>query len=145
PGGILGFHAPYYNDAALKARLEEAGTGVVMDDTRRNYALMVHNLVNWNVDPLVIGWMVFQGPQSTYDVVGANDHYLTRAGLPPSPANLWYTSKQDAVRNACIRLWSEYQRAEPLVLESSFPTEWIEDTGQNEFGEQLSGYVLGSG
>lgn len=143
PGGIVGYHAPYFDDATLQRALEELGSDVVMGDNRRNYAIMVNQLVNWNVDPLIIGWMVHQGPDETYDLVTSNDLYLTRTALPPTPPRVWIEEPGAAIRNVCLRLMSDYQTTEPAVISSTFPTEFTADIGQTESGQALSGFVLG--
>lgn len=141
PGGILGFHAPYKDEAAFLADMELRGVMEAQGGTRDNLSIMVRELVKWNVDPEVIFFMVGKGPDESYDILGADDYYLARTALPPSSSADWTTSIEESVRNACIRLIAYNDRVDPLavrdVITSSFGP-----TGVDERGKTLSGYAL---
>src|SRR5690606_31234559 len=85
PGGILGFHAPYFASDDLSTLVADFGMEAVLGASRGDIALMVEQLVDWNVDPNVLGYIVSMGPEQTYDVTTGEDLYLTRSHLPPSP------------------------------------------------------------
>ena len=142
PGSKLGFHAPYMDEETLRAALEERAPTEVMGVNRNLISIMVKELVRWNVDPEIIFWMVDMGPQQTYDVVNADDLYLTRTALPPTPTSSWITDIPTAVRNACLRLLALYERTDPILLQDAITSEWEPGIGHTQFGT-LSGYRLG--
>ena len=102
PGAILGFHAPYRDEASFLQALEQRGATELMGESRDSLSTMVRELVKWNVDPEIIHYMMGMGPDRTYDVVNADDYYLVRAALPPTAASGWITDLPTAVRNACM-------------------------------------------
>lgn len=142
PGSTVGFHAPYLTEDTLMQFIEDLGSDVVMDGNRANYAIMVDELVKWNIDPNIIGWMVFQGPDQTYNLHTANDLFLTRTALPNSPTTAWIEDKPNAIRNACLRLMAEFHATDPVLEQDFMPMEMVENTGVNEFGEQLMGFQI---
>lgn len=142
PGSIVGFHAPYADEENFTNAMKERGAMAVQGDTRNSLAVMVKELVKWNVDPEVLFYMVNMGPDETYNLVAADDLYLSRTALPPTPTSAWVTNLQEAVRNVCIRLVSNYERADPLDIKETFPTEWVPQIGKTEFGT-ISGFRLG--
>lgn len=142
PGSIIGFHAPYLTESTLLSFLEDQGAEVVMDNNRANYARMVEELVGWNLDPNIIGWMVFQGPDETYDIKTPNDLFLTRSALPDSPPSVWISDKPSAVYNACLRLMSEFYQTDPAFEAQYLENAFITNTGVNSFDEPLSGFHI---
>ncbi|MHB1110582.1 MAG: hypothetical protein ACYCZU_09740 [Devosia sp.] len=142
PGGIVGFHAPYRDEASFLEALQERGAGPMMDETRDSLSLMVKELVKWNVDPEILFYMVGMAPDQTYDIVNADDYYLIRAALPPTPTSAWITDVASAVKNACIRLIAIDERTDPLTLQERISAPYEENIGVAEFGGALSGYRL---
>jgi len=140
PGAILGFHAPYRDEASFLEALEQRGAGEMMTESRDSLSRMVRELVKWNVDPEIIHYMMGMGPDRTYDIVNADDYYLIRAALPPSAARDWITDLPSAVRNACMRLLAISDRGDPLSYREFFDMPWVDDLGTNELGKTVSGY-----
>jgi len=142
PGSTVGFHAPYADEENFTNAMKERGAMAVQGDTRNSLAVMVKELVKWNMDPEVLFYMVNMGPDETYNLVAADDLYLARTALPPTPTSEWVTDVREAIRNVCIRLLSNYERADPLDIKETFPTEWVDQIGKTEFGT-VSGFRLG--
>jgi hypothetical protein len=142
PGSIVGFHAPYSDEENFTNAMKERGAMAVQGDTRSSLAVMVKELVKWNVDPEVLFYMVNMGPDETYNLIAADDLYLARTALPPSPTSAWVTDVHEAIRNVCIRLLANYERADPLDIKETFPTEWVDQIGKTQFGT-ISGFKLG--
>lgn len=142
PGSIVGFHAPYADEDSFTAALLERGAMAAQGDTRDSLALMVKELVKWNVDPLVMYQMLGKGPDESFDLVHAEDLYLTRVSLPPTPPKSWISDIPSAIRNVCIRLMAIDQRAEPADMAFGFPTEYVEGIGTSQFST-ISGFKLG--
>lgn len=140
PGGIVGFHAPYRDEASFLEALEQRGAGELMSESRDSLAVMVRELVKWNVDPEILSYMVGMGPNETYDIVGADDYYLIRAALPPTPASAWITDLPSAVKNACFRLLAIDNRSDPLLVKSWIDVPWQDNIGTTEFSGTVSGY-----
>ena len=141
PGSQVGFHAPFLDEETLRAALVERAASEVFGQNRSLISIMVKELVRWNVDPEIIFWMVDMGPDQTYDLVNADDLYLVRTALPPTPTKDWITDIPSAVRNACLRLLALYERTDPLLLKDAITSEWEPQIGRTEFGT-LSGYRL---
>lgn len=142
PGGILGFHAPYFAAESLDGLVAEFGLQDVLGDTRENIAVMIEQLVEWNVDRNVLAEMVSMGPQESYDVVFADDFYLTRTAVPAAPLNLWNSNPADALRNACMRLLAWHENSSPFLVRNRIPAEMEEDFATSQNGQLLSGYRL---
>lgn len=141
PGGVVGFHAPYRDEASFLEALEQRGASELMGESRTSLSLMVRELVKWNVDPEIIHYMLGKGPDETYDIVGADDYYLVRAALPPTPARDWITDLPTAVKNACLRLLAIDERGDPLNYRTFFDQlTWQENLGQDDRGRTISGY-----
>ena len=85
PGSVLGFHAPYADEDSFLSAIDQRGAMGAQGQTRDSLALMVKELVKWNVDPEVLFKMVGMGPDETYDLRTADDLYLARVALPPTP------------------------------------------------------------
>lgn len=139
PGAILGFHAPYRDEASFLEALEQRGAGEIMGESRDSLSTMVRELVKWNVDPEIIHYMMGMGPDKTYDIVNADDYYMVRAALPPTPAADWITDLPTAVKNACMRLLAIANRGDPLSYVNFFDMPF-EDLGKTELGDTVSGY-----
>lgn len=142
PGSVVGFHAPYSDEENFTNAMKERGAMAVQGDTRNSLAVMVKELVKWNVDPEVMFYMMSMGPDETYNLVAADDLYLARTALPPTPTSAWATDLHEAVRNVCIRLLANYDRADPLDIAETFPTEWVDQIAKTQFGT-VSGFKLG--
>lgn len=140
PGGILGFHSPYRDEASFLQALEERGASEMMGENRDSLSRMVRELVKWNVDPEIIHYMLGKGPDQTYDIVGADDYYLVRAALPPTPAKDWITDLPGAVKNACMRLLAIDERGDPLSYQNFFDMPWQDNLGTDKQGRTVSGY-----
>jgi hypothetical protein len=138
PGAIVGFHAPYRDEASFLEALETRGAREMMGESRDSLSLMVKELVKWNVDPEILFHMVGMGPDQTYDILNAEDYYLIRAALPPTPATDWITDLPSAVRNACLRLLAIDERANPLEFWIDGP--WQETIGTDETFGPVAGY-----
>ena len=139
PGAILGFHAPYRDEASFLEALEQRGAGEVMTESRDSLSRMVRELVKWNVDPEIIHYMMGMGPDKTYDIVNADDYYLVRAALPPTRAQDWITDLPEAVKNACMRLLAISERGDPLSYRNFFDMPY-QELGTTESGDIVSGY-----
>lgn len=139
PGAILGFHAPYRDEASFLQALEQRGANEVMVESRDSLSTMVRELVKWNVDPEIIHYMMGMGPEQTYNVVNADDYYLVRAALPPTPAGTWITDLPEAVKNACMRLLAIANRGDPLGYRNYFDMPY-QDLGSTPEGTIVSGY-----
>lgn len=143
PGSTLGFHAPYKNEDAFRAALEERGAMAAQGDTRDALSLMVKELVKWNVDPEVIFKMVGMGPDETYDIRTAEDLYLARINLPPTRSSGWVTDPHEAIRNVCMRLMAIDERGDPADMGWRLPFTFTEAIGKAEYAGTISGYTLG--
>lgn len=141
PGGIVGFHSPYRDEASFLQALEQRGADELMTENRDALSRMVKELVKWNVDPEIIHYMLGKGPNQTYDVVGADDYYLVRAALPPTPAAGWAVDLKTAVKHVCMRLMAIAERADPLNYRSFFDLLiWQDNLGVDDRGRMISGY-----
>ncbi len=139
PGAILGFHAPYRDEASFLQALEQRGANEIMGESRDSLSTMVRELVKWNVDPEIIHYMMGMGPDKTYDIVNADDYYMVRASLPPTPASDWITDLPSAVKNACMRLLAIANRSDPLAYANFFDMPY-EELGISEQKKTVSGY-----
>ena len=142
PGGTVGFHAPYRDEAVLQTLLEERSPSELLGEGRNSLSLMVKELVKWNVDPEIMHYMLNMGPEQLYNVLGADDYYLTRTALPPIPSSAWMEDVPSAIRNACIRLLALYERADPLDLKQRITSDFVEGLAKDRDGTSLSGYHL---
>lgn len=142
PGGILGFHAPYRDEASITAALLERSAGDLLAESRDALSLMVKELVKWNVDPEIIHYMLGKGPDQLYTILQPDDYYLVRSALPQIPSQAWMTSVPDAIRNACIRLLALFERTDPLELRERITSPFEEGIGVDGSGGSLSGYRL---
>lgn len=140
PGGIVGFHSPYRDEASFLQALEERGASELMGENRDALSRMVKELVKWNVDPEIIHYMLGKGPDQTYDIAGADDYYLVRAALPPTPPAGWITDLPSAIKHACMRLLAIDERADPLNYRYFFDMAYEENLGLDPQGRQISGY-----
>jgi len=143
PGSIVGFHAPYADEQSFTNAINERGAMATQGQTRDSLATMVKELVKWNVDPEVIFKMVGMGPDETYDLVTAEDLYLARVALPPTPSSGWITDLPSAVREVCLRLLAIDERADPYDMQWRFQSDYTPEIGKTEFAGPISGYKLG--
>lgn len=143
PRGILGFHAPYFASDDLDTLVAQHGMDTVLGASRHDIALMVQRLVDWNVDPNILGYIVSMGPDETYDVTTGEDYYLTRAHLPPSPIGHWISNPQAAIHNACLRLLAHHENSFVDEAPGALGTDFLTDFAANEFGQSLSGFRVG--
>ena len=143
PGSTVGFHAPYADENSFLQALSDRGAMAAQGDTRNSLALMVKELVKWNVDPEVLFYMVGMGPDETYNLRAADDLYLARVALPPTPPDSWITDIREAVRNVCARLLAIDERGDPLDMVDRLQTEWVEGIGERQYSGPISGYWLG--
>lgn len=111
--------------------------------TRDSLAIMVKELVKWNVDPEVIFKMVGMGPDQSYDLKTAEDLYLARVALPPTPTRDWIADVPSAIRNICLRLLAIDERADPYDMTWRILSEYTPGIGKTEFAGPISGYMLG--
>jgi hypothetical protein len=143
PGSVLGFHAPYADEDAFLSAIYQRGAMGAQGQTRDSLALMVKELVKWNVDPEVLFKMVGMGPDETYDLRTADDLYLARVALPPTPTSAWITDLPSAVRNVCARLLAVDERASPIEMIDRFLSGWTPQIGSTALLGPISGYTLG--
>lgn len=143
PGSIVGFHAPYADEESFINALTERGAMAMQGQTRDSLALMVKELVKWNVDPEVIFKMVGMGPDETYDLVTAEDLYLARVTLPPTRSSGWITDMPAAIREVCQRLLAIDERADPYDMAWRFQSDYTPGIGKAELAGPISGYTLG--
>ncbi|ODT08997.1 MAG: hypothetical protein ABS35_43935 [Kaistia sp. SCN 65-12] len=143
PGSVVGFHAPYADEEAFINALNERGAMAMQGQTRDSLARMVKELVKWNVDPEVIFKMVGMGPDQTYNLLTAEDLYLARVTLPPTPSSGWITDLPSAIREACFRLLAIDERADPYDMQWRFESDYTPSIGKAEFAGSISGYKLG--
>jgi hypothetical protein len=143
PGSIVGFHAPYRNEANFRQAMEERGAMAAQGETRDSLSLMVRELVKWNVDPEVLYRMVGMGPNETYNLVTAEDLYRARVNLPPTPTSGWVQDRAEAIRNACMRLLAIDSRGEPADTWPSFLSEYTPGIGEAQYAGRLSGFRIG--
>lgn len=143
PGSIVGFHAPYADEASFTDALKERGAMAMQGQTRDSLALMVRELVKWNVDPEVIFKMVGMGPDETYNLVTAEDLYLARVTLPPTPSSGWITDLPSAIREVCLRLLAIDERGDPYDMYARFQSEYTPQLGKAAFAGPISGFTLG--
>jgi hypothetical protein len=87
--------------------------------------------------------MVGMGPEETYDLVTAEDLYLARVTLPPTPSSGWITDLPAAIREACLRLLAIDERADPYDMQWRFESDYTPAIGKTEFAGPISGYKLG--
>jgi hypothetical protein len=142
PGSRVGFHAPYMGEEDFFAGLEATGPMGSQGVSRNSLALMVQQLVRWNVDPLVLYDMMSMGPSDTYDLVRPEDLYLTRTALPPSPTRTWIADWPEALRNACMRLLAVYEHSHPFeTWDRLYETSYQVGIGSTQ-ASALSGFRL---
>ncbi len=144
PGGILGFHAPYFAPESLDGLVAEFGLDEVLGASRDDISLMVRQLVSWNVDENVLGYIVSMGPDQTYDILSGADYFLPRTALPPElNFDDTKTGIADAVYNACIYLLAEHESEFPSVLLDRITETAMTDIGVDSTGASITGYRLG--
>lgn len=143
PFGTLGFHAPYFAPDDLDTLVAEYGMDTVLGASRDDIALMVEQLVDWNVDPNILGYVVSMGPDESYDVTTGEDYYLTRSHLPPSPLGHWVSDKPSAIRNACLRLLAYNKNSFLDAAPEVIGADYLVDFAKADTGQTLSGFRVG--
>ncbi|UYN99779.1 MAG: hypothetical protein KIT02_00600 [Devosia sp.] len=143
PEGILGFHAPYFAPDSLDGLVAEFGLDEVLGASRDDISLMVRQLVSWNVDENVLGYIVSMGPDETYDVVTGEDYFLTRTALPDTPLSLWGASASDPIRNVCTNLLAVHENEFPSAVMDRITDSTIQPIGVDASGNAISGIRLG--
>ncbi|MBU1307135.1 MAG: hypothetical protein KKF33_16655, partial [Alphaproteobacteria bacterium] len=146
PGGILGFHAPYFAPESLDGLVAQYGLDDVLGASRSDVALMVQQLVDWNVNANALSYIVSMGPDETYNISTGEDYDLIWAQLPPAPLSYWNADAASALRNACIHLLAHHQNTWPDAVKDQVPPAVAIQTGlaTNEQGQSLTGYRLAS-
>ena len=143
PRATLGFHAPYFAPDDLGTLVADFGMDAVLGASRDDIALMIKQLVDWNVDASVLSHIVSMGPDESYDVETGEDYYVTRTHLPPSPLAPWIGDKNEAIRNACLRLLAYHRSAfiddAPEVISETL----FNNSVANEAGQMLTGFRVG--
>lgn len=144
PGGIVGFHAPYFAPDSLDDLVAQFGLDEVLGASRDDIAVMIRELVNWNVDPNVLGYMVSMGPSETYDITTGEDYFLTRSALPP---NLVLDDTKitlgDAIYNACTYLLAAHESTFPSSQTHRITEMSLSEIGVDPSGQSVIGYRLG--
>jgi len=142
PGGVIGFHSPYVPGDALDELVAEIGLDEVLGGNRQSIALMIDQLVNWNVDRSVIARLVAMGPQDLYRSLHPEDLYLLRVALPDAPLRMWTLDSVHALRNACMRLLAAHEDSSPYQVRDRIPASIQYDFGVNGEGQALTGFAL---
>jgi len=143
PGATLGFHAPYFASDDLGELVATYGLDTVLGASRDDIALMIRQLVNWNVDENILGYIVSMGPEETYDIILGEDYFLTRSALPPAFKFNDAMTVADAVHNACIYLLAEHEKVFPSELMGRITEMTMASIGVDASGNEIVGYRLG--
>lgn len=145
PGGTLGFHAPYFAAESLGEMVAEHGLEEVLGGNRESIALMIGQLVEWNVDKSILAEIADMGADEAYRTLVAQDLYLLRVALPRAPVKLWNPDPADALLNACLRLIAYHEEGRPYDLQERLmrlPPIMRHDIGVDEAGRALSGFRI---
>ncbi|WP_159078954.1 hypothetical protein [Orrella marina] len=142
PGATLGFHAPFFTPDSLGDLVARHGVEEVLGGNRESIALMIEQLVHWNVDPTVLSRIADMGPQDAFVAAYAQDLYLLRTALPNVPLQVWESSAQQALRNACMRLLAYHEQTWPYDTRKQLAGEFKHNIGQDDGGRMLSGYQI---
>ena len=143
PYATLGFHAPYFAPDDLGTLVADFGMDAVLGASRDDIALMIKQLVDWNVDASVLSHIVSMGPDESYDVETGEDYYVTRTHLPPSPLGHWTGDSGEAIRNACLRLLAYHRSAFIDAAPEVISETRLTDFAANEAGQMLTGFRVG--
>lgn len=143
PRATLGFHAPYFAPDDLGTLVADFGMDAVLGASRDDIALMIKQLVDWNIDASVLSHIVSMGPDESYDVKTGEDYYVTRTHLPPSPLGHWIGDKNVAIRNACLRLLAYHRNAFIEASPDVISETMLSAFAVNEAGKTLSGFRVG--
>lgn len=142
PGAILGFHAPYFASDGLDDLVAKFGVEEVLGGTRDNIALMIQELVHWNVDASVLSYITSMGADDAYTIETPLDLYLTRIALPNLPLAFWEPVSEEALFNACTRLLAYHNSDWPTSMVDVVQGPMLYDIGFDEAGRSLSGYQV---
>lgn len=142
PGAVLGFHAPFFAPESLDELVARHGIEEVLGGSRASIAVMIEQLVQWNVDPTVLSRITRMGPEDAYVATHAQDLYLLRTALPNLPILLWEPDAEKAVRNACTRLLAHHENTWPQDVAGRIQSGFQRDMGMDDRGRMLSGYQI---
>lgn len=142
PGGTLGFHAPYVVADSLGELVAQYGIQKVLGASRENIALMIDQLVYWNVDDGVLSRITNMGADEAYTASTAQDLHLLRTALPDAPRRMWAPDPAEALRNACMRLLAHHEDVWPHDVRDRLSGEIAYNLGTDDRGWALSGYQL---
>ncbi|HEY0958046.1 MAG TPA: hypothetical protein VGE05_02100 [Novosphingobium sp.] len=142
PGATLGFHAPYFAGDSLDELVAQFGIEEVLGGTRENIALMIEQLVLWNIDKSILARITNMGADDAYIAATAQDLYFLRTALPPAPRRFWSPDPAEALRNACMRLLAHHEGVSPDTTRVRLGGEMIYNIGVDETGRGLTGYRL---
>lgn len=142
PGGTLGFHAPYVAADSLGELVAQYGIQEVLGASRENIALMIDQLVYWNVDDGILSRITNMGAEEAYTASTAQDLYLLRTALPNAPRRMWAPDPAEALRNACMRLLAYHEDVWPYDVRDRLSGEIAYNIGTDDRGWALSGYQL---
>lgn len=141
PGGLVGFHAPYFQNELVEQLIVEYGTETVLGSSRDLIADMVENIVQWNVDQQVIAQMIAMGPNEIYGLETPEDLFLARTDLSAAPLIYWNNDPASALRFACANLLASYEGTTPsAVLDRLGNAVFEMDMATGPQGELLTGY-----
>ena len=142
PGAVLGFHAPFFTPDSLGDLVARHGVEEVLGGNRDSIALMIEQLVHWNVDPTVLSRITEMGPQDAFVAAYAQDLYLLRTALPNVPLRVWEPNPERAVRNACMRLLAYHEQTWPYDTAKQLAGEFKMNLGTDDGGRKLSGFQI---
>ncbi len=142
PGATLGFHAPYVAADSLGELIAQIGLEEVLGGNRESIALMLQELVNWNVEEGVLARITNMGSEDAYIAAHAQDLYLLRTALPNAPRRFWAPEPAAALRNACMRLLAHHEDVWPAEMQDRVRGDMIYNIGKDDAGRALSGYRL---
>lgn len=142
PGATLGFHAPYIAPDSLGELVAQFGLDEVLGGSRESIALMIEQLVHWNVDKSVLAGIANMGADDSYFAATAQDLYLLRTALPDAPRRMWVAEPSLALRNACMRLLAHHEEVWPYDVHDRISGDIRYNFGVDDAGRALSGYQL---
>lgn len=142
PGATLGFHAPYVTADSLGELVAQYGVEEVLGGNRDSIALMIQELVGWNVDDGILARITSMGADEAYTTSTAQDLYLLRTALPDAPRRMWAPDPAEALRNACMRLLAHHEDVWPYDVRGRLSGEIAYNIGIDDRGWALSGYRL---
>lgn len=142
PGAVLGFHAPYVASDTLGTLVAELGLEQVLGGSRESIALMIQELVHWNVDKSVLAHITNMGAEEAYVASTPQHLYLLRIALPDAPRQLWAPDPAHALRNACTRLIAYHYDMWPFDVAGEIRGEIAYNFSDDDKGQPLTGYLI---